>query len=148
MRKKVEFFVYTIDDHPNPEAVYEWVRNNWHDLGDPDVRGMEQSLKAAKDLLGGTLNYSISIAPYRGGYVRLTGFDRKGLATLYAMREEYPLTGCWSDYAVLEGLHNGSLEHEVLKALHMQGDYLYSDEGIHEYLIANEYEFTENGEFY
>lgn len=146
--REVKFKVYTIEEHPNPEAVYEWVRNNWHDLGDPDVEDMVGSLKAAKDLLGGTLDYSISIVPDRGEYVRLTGFDRGGLATLYAERGEYPMTGCWSDYAVLEGLHNGSLEYEVLKALHMQGEYLYSDAGIRSHLIANEYEFTENGEFY
>lgn len=144
--REVKFKVYTIEEHPNPEAVYEWVRNNWHDLGDPDVWDMVGSLKAAKELLGGTLDYSISIVPDRGEYVRLTGFDRKGLHGLNPA--DCPLTGVWSDYAVVTGLKKDSLDYEVLKALHMRGDYLYSDEGIREHLLANECEFTENGELY
>ena len=30
---KVLHNVYTIDNHPNQDAVYSWIRDNWHSTG-------------------------------------------------------------------------------------------------------------------
>jgi hypothetical protein len=30
---------YTIDDHPQPERVFNWIRHNWHDLGQWECEG-------------------------------------------------------------------------------------------------------------
>jgi hypothetical protein len=38
------------------------------------------------------------------------------------------------------------IEYRVLKTLHDEGRYIYSDEGLREMCEANEYEFLESGE--
>lgn len=37
---------WTIDDHPNPDKAFEWIRNNWHDLGNNCVEESVDSLKS------------------------------------------------------------------------------------------------------
>jgi hypothetical protein len=37
------------------------------------------------------------------------------------------------------------VEHKFLTALHNEGDYLYSEEGLYEMCECNEYEFTLEG---
>ena len=40
---------WTIDEHPNPDKVYDWVRDNWHDLygwGDENRESLEEFCKA------------------------------------------------------------------------------------------------------
>ncbi len=54
MQKEISEKVYTIDDHPNPKAVYDWVRNNWHDLGEQMVQERVDSRKAVAGQGGGT----------------------------------------------------------------------------------------------
>ena len=66
---------YSIDEHPNKDAVFEWVRNNWHDLADVDIDDIVNSLKALADVTGGKLDYALSSVPDRGEFVRFTEFD-------------------------------------------------------------------------
>jgi len=146
VEKVITQTVYTIDDHPNPNAVYDWVRGNWHGLGDHTVYEMEHSLKALADHVGGTLDYSISIVPDRGEFVRITGGNRSLLKGIKS--KECPLTDvCW-DQDVIGGYRDGNLERRVLSALHSEGEYRYSDEGIHEHIECNEWYFKPSGEFY
>ena len=146
MKKEITQTVYTIDDHPNPNAVYDWVRDNWHDIGEHTVQEMVDSLKALADHVGGILDYSIGIFPDRGEYVQITGGNRSLLRGLIA--EDCPLTDiCW-DYDVINGYRDGDLDYRALSALHREGEYLYSDEGIHEHIECNEYYFKLDGEFY
>jgi hypothetical protein len=146
MIRQINENAYTIGDHPNPQAVYDWVRGNWHDLGEHTVREMLDSLKALADHVGGTLDYSLGLFPDRGEFVRITGGNRSWLKGIKS--REYPLTGvCW-DQDVICGYRDGNLESKVLSALHSEGEYRYSDEGIHEHIECNEYCFKLNGEFY
>lgn len=138
--------IYTIDEHPNKEACFEWIRNNWHDLGDFTLELMTDSLNALAYEIGGNLDYSLSIVPDRGEFVKITGDREESLKSLYEKRDSCPLTGCCYDVDVIEGLFNDELESTVLDTLHKEGDYIYSDEGLLNLCQANEYEFTENGE--
>ena len=71
---------YTIDEHPNPESVYDWIRDNWHDLGQFTVDETVCSLKAFAEYFGVEIDYCIGIVPDRGEYIRFqfTG-DRIGM---------------------------------------------------------------------
>jgi hypothetical protein len=134
---------YSIDVHPNKEAVFEWVRNNWHDLADSDIDDIVASLKALAAFTGGTLDYSISCFPDRGEFVRITDSDLERLKELDA--DSYPFTGMWSDFCVIKSAQQGELESVVLDVCHDSGEFRYSDEGIYEFLSMNEYLFLEDG---
>ena len=146
MEKVINETVYTINDHPNPSAVYNWVRGSWHHLGEHIIQEMVDSLEALADHVGGTLDYSISLFPDRREFVRITGGDRLRLKGIKA--REYPFTGVCYDQDVIGGYFDGDLEHRVLSALHSEGEYLYSDDGINEHIECNEYYFKLGGEFY
>ena len=146
MKQEVTETVYTIDDHPNPDAVYDWVRNNWHDIGEHNLHEMVGSLKALADHVGGILDYSIGLFPDRGEFVRITGGNRSYLKSIKS--EECPLTGVCYDYEVIEGYRGENLEVKVLEVLREEGEYIYSNEGIHEMVLCNDYYFKSNGEFY
>lgn len=138
--------IYTIAEHPQPEKCFQWIRDNWHDLGQHCVDEMIDSLKALAKEINGTLDYSLSIVPDRGEYVTIKDFDQDKLERLYAKREDNPLTGVCYDQDAIEALYNGDLG-TILKTLHAEGEHLYSDEGLRETCEANEYEFDENGKF-
>jgi len=141
--RTIEKTVYTIDEHPNKDACFDWIRNNWYDLNQHSVDEFIDSLKALQSRIGGKLDYAISAVPDRGEYISLKGYDKKSLKNLN--KEDYPLTGvCW-DYGIIEALQNGSIQ-DSLKSLHADTEYIYSDEGLLEMCQANEYEFYENGE--
>lgn len=143
--REVTFKIYSINEHPNPEACYDYARNNWHDLGQHYIDEMIDSLKELAAVIHGELDYSISIVPDRGEFVIIKDYDSVELDKLMKVKDECPLTGHCYDIDVIEGLFNGELEHTVLKTLHDEGDYIYSDEGLKDMFEANEYEFYENG---
>ena len=135
--------VYTIEEHPNKAKVFDWIRDNWHDLNNCSVDEFIDSLKALQKKIGGKLDYAISAVPDRGEFISLKGYDKKALKELD--KTECPLTGvCW-DYDIIEALQHGNIE-TALRSLHKDTEYIYSDEGLHELCEANEYEFYENGE--
>jgi len=141
----IETKVYTIDEHPNRELCYEWIRNNWHDLNEYSVMEVADSLKALQEEIGGDLDYAFSSVPHRGEYIRFTDYDDEALCRLSA--DDYPLTGvCW-DYDVIKGMLENNPT-EVLSTLHQDTEYCYSDEGLYELCEANQYEFTEEGNIF
>lgn len=143
--KIIETKVYTIDEHPNKTKVFEWIRENWHDLNQHSVEEIIDSIKALSSRIGGTFDYSISQVPSRGEYITFKDYDHEDLCRLSA--DDCPLTGvCW-DIDVIVGLREGNAE-KVLESLHSDTEYRYSDEGLTEHLAANGYEFTEDGRFY
>lgn len=137
---------FTVEDHPNKQAVLDWVRDNWHDLADVDIDDIAASLKALAEHVNGHIDYSISCVPDRGEFIRLSSFDRSLLKDLNA--EDCPLTGMWSDHCVIKSAQNYELESVVLSVCHECGDFRYSDEGISEFLEMNEYFFLEDGRFF
>jgi len=138
-------YSYTIDEHPNPESVYSWIRDNWHDLAQHVVDEYIDALKALADHCQGRLDYCISAVPDRGEYIRLTEYSKARLDELNA--DDCPLTGCYIDCVVIEGLRKGELEQATLASIHSETEYIYSDDGLRESLEAywSEYEFFEDG---
>ena len=138
----IETKIYTINEHPNKDLCFEWIRNNWHDLNSHSVEEVVDSLKALQNEIGGELDYSISSVPDRGEFIRFTDYDHEALCRLSA--DDCPLTGvCW-DIDVIKGLREGNIA-RVLDTLHQDTEYLYSDEGLLDMCEANDYEFTEEG---
>jgi len=143
--RTIETKIYTIDEHPNQEKCFEWIRDNWHDLNDHSVHEVVDSLKALQKVIGGDLDYSISSSPpCRGEYIVFKDYNDDLLNELDA--NELPLTGvCW-DGDLIESMQKDGDAYGVLRALHEDSEYIYSDEGLRELCEANEYEFTEEGE--
>ena len=145
MKKTVTETIYTIDSHPDKTAVFNWIRDNWHDLADYSIDEVINSLKALQKEIGGKLDYSISAFPDRGEYIHFTNYDKDALNALNP--DECTLTGAWCDHEVITGLKNNNLSHAVLSAVHDEAGYLYSDDALFELCDANEYYFHTNGKF-
>lgn len=143
--RTIETKIYTIEDHPNVDLCYDWIRDIWLDLNQHSVEEVVDSLKALQAIIGGELDYSISQVPDRGEHITFTNYDRDALCRLSA--DDLPLTGvCW-DHQVITGLREYNPE-RVLKSLHDDTEYIYSDEGLKELCEANGYEFTETGSIF
>jgi hypothetical protein len=140
----IETKVYGIEEHPNKKLCYAWIRENWHDLNSHSVNEVVDSLTALNKEIGGTFDYSISAVPDRGEFIRFNDYDHDLLCRISA--DSFTLTGvCW-DRDVVEGLRTYKPE-LVLENLHAETEFIYSDQGLLETCIANEYEFDEDGNF-
>ena len=140
----IETKVYTIEEHPNKEKCFNWIRNSRYDLNQHSVDEIISSIKTLSNKIGGTFEYSISQLPNRGEHITFEDYDHEELCKLIA--EDCPLTGiCW-DVDLIIGLRNGN-PNKVLDSLHTDTEYQYSDEGLLELCISNQYEFDENGNF-
>jgi len=164
MRQAVKITtVYTIETHPNPESVFDWIRNNWHDLGEHSLQEAVESAKALADHVNATPDWSICITGSRGDHVSfsLRDDDRPQSEAVAAdlLNGSCPLTGVCYDESLLDAFRQAkpsdSLEdtlkaagESLLSTIHKEGDYIYSDEGLREMCEANEYEFTESGVHY
>ena len=135
--------VFQIEEHPNREKCYEWIRSNWHDLNEHSLHELEDSIKALSKVIGGTYDYSISQVPCRGEHITFKNYDQAILDNLDA--ENCCLTGVFWDCDLIEGLRQGN-PRKVLHNLHKDTEYVYSDEGLFELCQSNGYEFNENGE--
>jgi len=135
--------VYKIDEHPNPSKCYDWIRDNWHDLNQTAVDEMIQSIVALSNLIGGTYDFSISQVPDRSEHISFYDYDYKALKEIH---DDYNLTGVWCDYDIIQALKKGSPS-DALKQIHFTTEYVYSETGLYELCEANQYEFTEQGEF-
>lgn len=137
--------VYKINEHPNKEKCFEWVRENWHDLNQHSVDEVINSIKALSDKVGGSFDYSISQWPDQGEHITFKGYDKTILDSLDA--ETCPLTGvCW-DIDLIVGLREDN-SNKVLSSLHEDTKYIYSSEGLLNHLEWNDGEFNEDGSFY
>ena len=139
----IQIKIYTIEDHPNVHKCYSWIRNNWLHLNEHNLEELIASLKALQNQIGGELDYSFGCWPSRGEYIHLTNYDKEQLKSLVA--NDCPLTGTYWDSIVINWLNGG--EHPI-KCLHKETEYVYSDKGLKELCIANDYEFLLSGEFY
>lgn len=149
---------YTIEEHPQPEKVYEWIRGHWHDLMELTQEELLLSLKALAEATGTNLDYCFGAVPDRGEYIHLNGTcDTKALDQLVVKgKEDYPLTGCYWDAVVIEAAQSAQGERskrldittDTLKVLHAETDYQYSDEALREHCIGNDYHFYKSGKFH
>lgn len=138
----IETKVYTIDDHPNKELCFDWIRDNLHDLNETSVDEVADSIKALTKVIGGSNDYLIGQFPSRGEFISFKNYDKDELMKLNA--EECPLTGVMWDMDLIDGMQKGD-KYKVLKALHNDSEYIYSNEGLFDLCDANNYEFNENG---
>jgi hypothetical protein len=141
--KTVKTNYYTIEEHPKKRNVYNWIRDNWHDLNDHNVDEFIDSLNELQKNIGGHLDYSISPIPDRGEYITLKQYDKEALYMLSS--ESCPLTGTAWDIDIIKALKKGRIE-ESLNALHEIAEYTYSDESLYEICECNEYYFNIEGE--
>jgi hypothetical protein len=140
----LEIKIYGIEEHPNKEKCFDWIRENWHDLNATSVDESIESINALQMKIGGDVDYSISQFPNRGEYITFKNYDKDLLSELDA--NECPLTGiCWDASLLLSMQDNGNAD-GLMRDLHNDSDYVYSDEGLEELCIANSYEFNELGE--
>ena len=170
----VTYTTYTIEDHPDPDQAYQWIRENWHDLGQYVLSEAVESLKVFFDHFSlSRTDYSISLLGDRGEHI--TGYVPDELENLSGNRlrtylvnnfpeidKDCPFTGvCYDDFLlqpmrdhIKKPTHIDYQEliedcfYSLLKSIHSEGGYIYSDEGLHELCEANEYEFLESGEVY
>jgi hypothetical protein len=140
--RKVQIEFFEIGEHPNPQAVYEWIKNNWHDLGQHNVNELINSLQKLKEKIGGTLTYSIGQNPDQSEHITFEGFDKEILDELD--EKECPLTGHVWDEDVILALREDNMQ-KLLNTIHQDTEYYYSNAGLKELCEANEYEFDING---
>ncbi len=139
----IETKVYGIAEHPNKDLCYEWIRDNWHGMNQHSVDEAIESLKELKLLIDGDLDYSIGQSPSRGEFISWKNYDKEVLNSLEA--DLCPLTGvCW-DADLIESMQKDGDAYGLMRAIHQDTEYVYSDEGLFEYLDDNGYEFTEEG---
>ena len=138
----VETKIYTIDEHPNPVLCYDWIRDNVHDLNQESVCDIIRSIKALTKEIGGTSDFSISQVPCRGEYIVFRGYDKLALEVI--VKNDKNLTGYWSDYIVARAVYQKNTS-KILRDLHEETSYRYSDEGLYEHCVINQWEFDENG---
>jgi hypothetical protein len=161
--RTIETKVYTIEDHPEPAKVYQWINDNWHNLGEHVLQEMADSLKAFANDIGAKVNWSISVVPDRGEFISFTFGDCESPTLGDTMVNldlsgNCPFTGVLYDEVILDSFRDAAkdasatlesvlndVEHKFLTALHNEGDYLYSEEGLYEMCECNEYEFTLEG---
>tara|TARA_R110002167_G_scaffold89907_2_gene242531 strand:- start:7986 stop:8417 length:432 start_codon:yes stop_codon:yes gene_type:complete len=138
----IETKVYTIEEHPNKDKCFSWIRENWHDLNQHSVDEAIECINALHKIIGGNVDYSIGQFSSRGEFISFKNYCKKSLNEI---PHNYSLTGvCW-DMDLIEGLKSNNPE-ALLHAVHMDSEYIYSDEGLIDLCICNEYEFNEEGE--
>tara|TARA_Y100000361_G_C11147218_1_gene338773 strand:- start:520 stop:960 length:441 start_codon:yes stop_codon:yes gene_type:complete len=138
--------VYTIDEHPNPDAVIAWARDNWSHLGEKPITFVIDSLKALAKYIDGTLVFMLNKANNNIKYVWLHCFDASKLAELNA--EDRPLTGYWSDIDVIRGLQSNTLERTIFKTVEECIDEIYSHTYLKNHCMANGHFFYTDGSCY
>ena len=142
--RTIETKVYTIDVHPHPDKVFDWIRNNWFDLHDFDGQELVSSLKWIAKELGCKVNYCISAYPDRSDFISFKGFQAEDLEAF--RRENEKRFDHW-DYVIVEALANETPE-DILHDFYNQCEYLYSGENLEDLCFINGYEFEEDGSFY
>ena len=129
----IETKVWGINEHPDKEAVLNWVRNNWHHLADHVLEDVIDSLKMVAKKLGTTVDYGISAFPCHDEYIKFGDYDKDDLKNI-------PVNTWWSDSLVVESLLEDDPD-AILYHVHKEADYIYSNEGLTDFLSANGYEF-------
>ena len=138
----IETKIYTIEEHPDKEKCFDWIRNNWYDLNEHSVDEIIEGIKSLSNKIGGSFDYAISQNPDRNEHITFYGYDHEELCKLNA--EERPLTGRFWDIDIITGLIEGN-PNKVLSSLHSDTEYQYSNKGLLELCEANQYEFDRYG---
>ena len=144
MKKVIETTIYTIDDHPFPERVFKWVEENWPDIGAQVIHDYVDALEALAEKIQGKLEYNIAPTVEREEFLHITGYSAYALSKLE--EDEYPLTGMYCDYVVIECLKEHRL-YDVIDQIHSEIEDKYSDSELEDFLYHMCYYFTEDGAY-
>ena len=134
--------IYTIDEHPDKDKCFEWIRDNEFFHGDFEIDELVCTLDKLSKVIGGTVDWCISHGPDRGEHITFKDYDEELLAELDA--DECPLTGCFWDIEVIEALRDDDMG-RVLDRLHEAIEGIYSEAWLTEVCEVSEYEFYEGG---
>tara|TARA_R100001440_G_scaffold73822_1_gene98698 strand:+ start:205 stop:639 length:435 start_codon:yes stop_codon:yes gene_type:complete len=140
--RNMTYTVYKIDEHPDKEKCYEWMRENLHHLADYEKDELIYSLKALRDHIGGRLKYGVCLWPDRGEHIYFTDYNEELLNALDA--DACPLTGTFWDAEVIEHLRADDIR-GLLDKLHDSYNLHYTDDALHETAEASEWEFNKDG---
>ena len=144
--RTIETIVYSINDHPDKDLCFEWMRSNQPDLNNENLNEIVASLKALEKVVGGNMDYMIGQYPDGNDFISWTGYDKDALKELDAC--DLPLTGTWADHVVIVGLRKHMITEMVCGSLGRSWDWSYSDEGLAVLCEDNELEFTADGKAY
>lgn len=142
--RTVTFNVYKLSEHPDKEAVFNWIRQNWFNLVEHTVNEIVDCLNALQEKIGGRLDYSIGV--YQPSHVTLVGYNKTDFKNLYEDKDNCPITGVCYDITILKCLKKNDFS-KLFKLIESEYEYVYSAEGLTELCEANEYEFYEDGSF-
>jgi hypothetical protein len=134
--------IYFIQEHPNKELCFNWIRENWHDMNSHSVHEFIESIKALSNAIGGDCDYCVSSSPDQGEFITFSDYDKDLLNQLDY--DNLELTGVYWDYEIIKALKAGNAS-QALKALHSDTEYCYSNTGLYETCEAHDYEFYDNG---
>jgi hypothetical protein len=133
--------IYEIHEHPDKDKCFEWIRKNEYHIGDFEIGELVSSINNLSEVIGGTVDWSISHVPDRGEHITFLEYDEELLASLVAT--DCPLTGCFWDIELIVALRDKDMG-VVLDTLHKSIDYLYTDEALTE-MCKDNYEFYIGG---
>tara|TARA_R110000824_G_scaffold103674_5_gene246308 strand:+ start:506 stop:940 length:435 start_codon:yes stop_codon:yes gene_type:complete len=142
MRKET-INIYKIDEHPDKDKCFEWIRNNDHYIGDYEVEDLVCSIRKLSEVIGGTVDFGLSHYPDQSERIIFKDYDEELLAELVA--DDCSLTGTGWDSYVIDALKAKNMV-TVLGVLHDEIEYLYSDEALTEMCYGNDDEFYIGGE--
>ena len=142
--REITYTVYYIEEHPDKEKCYEWMRDNLHDLSEHEREEFVKSLKKLQEHIGGVLDYDFSVVPSRGEFIRFSDYNWRELLELSKESDSLPLTGCYWDAEVIECLVKDDMR-SLMRLLHEAHDFCYTDEALHEVAHVNNWEFTLQG---
>lgn len=144
--RKLETKLYTIDEHPNADLCFDYIRHHYFNLNEYALMEAVESIKMLTKFIGGKNDYSICEFPSRGEYISFTDYDKESLMELNA--GELPLTGVYFDAHLIESMQRYGNADGLLDALHRETEHVYSDEGLRDICEINGWEFTEDGEHF
>lgn len=140
--REITYRVYRIDEHPDKDRCFDWMRDNLDYLSQHEVDDLINSLVALSETIGGQLDYSLSQVPDRGEFIYFKNYNEEALAKLD--EASCPLTGVFCDHDVIECVRNNDMR-ELIDRLHGWCEYHYTNEALEETADSNGWEFTIEG---
>jgi hypothetical protein len=120
----------------------------------------QATLEEIAKLLDATLDFSYSVVPDRGEFIKFTPkyeeLNFKAFWEVIDQEKECPLTGCFYDHDFIDHLSGYNLTEsalkkagqEFIKSIHEEWESMLTDDYINDLCEANDYEFTNNGKIY
>lgn len=137
------------------ENIKEELRND-NSYGDWILEERIKTLKKFAETLNGKLDYSVSLVPDRGEYIKIVPINDelnfKALDKIVASGKSCPFTGVCYDDDLIEGYKETKSITETLnrylESIHNEYESIFEDSYLSEHCEGNDYEFTANGKLY